>query len=315
MGEDYGEGPVNGASRRFISKEEIELRVSYIGIGEMGAGMAANILGKNGSLVIWNRTADKPHVKALTAKGAVLAETPEDAVSKSDFVCLNLTADAAVSSVAARIAPHVTPGAIVLDFSTISPETAQSACGMMLEHGAYYLDCPVSGGSQGAAAGTLAIMAGGDEAAFGRAMSILEMCGGNIQYMGPSGLGQKAKLINQLLTWVNQAVVCEAMLLAEKAGINIRSLYKALLTSWGRSWMLERSVERYIIPRDFESPSGVELMVKDFNLIIDMAERAGCGIPIAKEAKRPYDAAMERGLAKKDPSVIIDVMAETNALR
>ncbi|MDR1132883.1 MAG: NAD(P)-dependent oxidoreductase [Synergistaceae bacterium] len=288
------------------------MRISYIGIGEMGVGMARNILGKNGSLVIWNRTRDKPHVKSLAEEGAVLAETPEDAAAQSEFICVNLTADAAVNAVVSRIAPHVKPGSILLDFSTISPETAKSLYDMMLRHDAHYLDCPVSGGSSGASAGTLTIMVGGGEAAFEKAGPIFGMCGVNIQYMGPSGMGQKAKLINQLLTWVNQATVCEAMLLAEKSGINTRSLYKALLTSWGRSWMLERSVEKYIIPRDFDSPSGVELMVKDFNLIIGMAERAGCGIPIAKAAKRPYDAAMERGLAKKDPSVIIEVMAETN---
>jgi 3-hydroxyisobutyrate dehydrogenase len=141
---------------------------------------------------------------------------------------------------------------------------------------------------------------------------VLSMCGANIRHMGQSGLGQKAKLINQLLTWVNQAVVCEAMLLAEKSGIDLPNLYNVLKTSWGRSWMLERSVERYIIPRDFESPSGVELMVKDFNLILKMSEQVSCDIPISKKAKEPYDQAMAEGLAKKDPSVIIEVMERNN---
>ena len=288
------------------------MEITFIGIGEMGVGMAENILKKNGNLTIWNRTRDKPHVKSLVESGAYLADTLEEAVVAAEYICFNLTSDTSVKAVAEDVLRFVKPGTLLMDFSTISPDAARSVCEAFLEKAAYYLDCPVSGGSAGAKGGTLAIMAGGDEAKFRQAMPIFEMCGNNIQYMGASGLGQKAKLINQLLTWVNQAVVCEAMLLAERSGIDLRALYKVLTTSWGRSWMLERSVERYIIPRDFESPSGVELMVKDFNLILDMAKQADCDIPIARTAKKPYDQAMDEGLAKKDPSVIIEVMERTN---
>lgn len=284
------------------------MNISFIGIGEMGVGMAENILEKNGELIFWNRTKDKPHVLALVEQGAVLAEDVKEAVETADFICFNLTSDIAVRAVANNILPDLKSGTVVLDFSTISPNTAMEIMELFKEKGAYYLDCPVSGGSAGAKAGTLAIMVGGQEEAFQKAMPVLKMCGSNIQYMGSSGLGQKAKLINQLLTWVNQAVVCEAMLLAEKSGIDLEALNRVLLTSWGRSWMLERSVERFIIPRDFESPSGVELMVKDFNLILDMAQEANCNIPISVKAKEPYDQAMEEGLAKKDPSVIIEIM-------
>ena len=288
------------------------MEIAFIGIGEMGAGMAENILKKNGKLTIWNRTRDKPHVKSLVESGAHLADTLEEAIFSAGCICFNLTSDVSVRAVAEEVLCHVKPGALLMDFSTISPDTARSVNGAFREKGAFYLDCPVSGGSAGARNGTLAIMVGGEEEKFRQGLPVFEMCGSNIQYMGESGLGQKAKLINQLLTWVNQAVVCEAMLLAERSGIDLPALYKVLSTSWGRSWMLERSVERYIIPRDFESPSGVELMVKDFNLILDMAQQAGCDIPIARTAKAPYDQAMEEGLAKKDPSVIIEVMERTN---
>jgi 3-hydroxyisobutyrate dehydrogenase-like beta-hydroxyacid dehydrogenase len=288
------------------------MNISFIGIGEMGVGMAENILIKNGDIKIWNRTPNKPHVNYLVEKGAALQSSIRDAVKNSDFICMNLTSDPAVKAVTSEIAEHVNEGTIVIDFSTISPNSAIAISSMLAEKGAYFLDSPVSGGSAGAKAGTLAIMVGGDKDAFEKAMPLYNMCGNNIRHMGPSGTGQKAKLINQLLTWVNQAVVCEAMLLAEKAGIDLSSLYKVLQTSWGRSWMLERSVERYIIPRDFESPSGVELMVKDYNLILDMAKEVGCEIPITVKAKEPYDTAMAEGLAKKDPSVIIEVMEKYN---
>lgn len=274
----------------------------------MGFGMAKNLLAKNGSLTIWNRTKDKPHVKELLNLGAVLATELECSANCADFICLNLTADTAVRVVCERILESVRPETILLDFSTISPETAQEMNRLFSKRGAFYLDCPVSGGSAGANAGSLTIMAGGDEEAYNKALPLLKMCGTNVERMGESGLGQRAKLINQLLTWVNQAVVCEAMLLAKRSNIDLAPLNKVLSTSWGRSWMLERSVEKYIIPESFESPSGVELMVKDFNLIMKMAEKAGCTIPIAAKAKEIYDQAMEEGFAKKDPSVVIEIM-------
>lgn len=282
----------------------------FIGIGEMGYGMAKNILEKNKSLIIWNRTKDKPHVNELVKLGAQFAENLGSAVSSADFVCFNLTEDKAVRTVSEAVLPFIKKGAVILDFSTVSPDTAVNVNAMFGNANAYYLDCPVSGGSAGAEAGTLTIMAGGEKQAFQRAMPLLNMCGKNIQYMGQSGLGQKAKLINQLMTWANQAVVCEGMLLAERSGIDLTALYKALSTSWGRSWMLERSVEKYIIPGCFDTQSGLELMVKDFNLISDMAMKSECDIPIAAKAKEIYDQAMDEGLAKKDPSVIIEVMRE-----
>ena len=288
------------------------MKIAFLGIGEMGIGMAENILAKNGKLIFWNRTKNKPHVQELAQKGGELKQTVAEAVAEADYICINLTNDKAVSAVCEEVLPAVKHGALIMDFSTIAPESACTLAEKFAEKGCIFLDCPVSGGSAGAKAGTLAIMAGGDAEGFKRALPVLEMCGTNVRHMGKSGTGQKAKLINQLLTWVNQAVVCEAMLLAEKVGIDLTELNKVLLTSWGRSWMLERSVERYIIPRDFESPSGVELMVKDYNLILQMAEKAGCAIPIAVEAKKPYDIAMESGLAKKDPSVIIEVMERNN---
>jgi len=288
------------------------VKILFVGIGEMGVGMAENLLKKNGALTIWNRTKDKPHVLSLIEQGAVMAQDLGAAAAQAEFICFNLTSDDAVRAVTPEVQASVREGTILMDFSTISPNTAAETASLYLKKKSCYLDCPVSGGSAGAKAGTLAIMAGGDEAAFNKAIPLLEMCGNNIQYMGPSGSGQKAKLINQLLTWVNQAVVCEGMLLAQQAGINLESLNKVLLTSWGRSWMLERSVARFIIPRNFESPSGVELMVKDYNLILEMAKELGCEVPIATVAKRPYDQAMAEGLAKKDPSVIIEVMEKNN---
>ena len=134
----------------------------FIGIGEMGFGMAKNILLKNKSLVIWNRTKDKPHVNELMAMGAQFAENIGRAVSSADFVCFNLTEDKAVRAVAQTVVPYINKDTVILDFSTVSPDTAIGVNEMFNNAGAFYLDCPVSGGSAGAEAGTLTIMAGGE---------------------------------------------------------------------------------------------------------------------------------------------------------
>ena len=286
------------------------MRILFIGIGEMGSGMAGNILTKNSSLTIWNRTVPKPHVDRLMERGALFAHDLKQAAGESDFICFNLTSDDAVNAVAAGIAEYVRPGTVIMDFSTISPDSANRLSQGFAEKGSCFLDCPVSGGAEGAAKGALTIMVGGDSDAYQKAMPILEMCGANIQYMGESGLGQKAKLINQLLAWVNQSAVCEAMLLAEKSGIDLSSLYQVLETAWGRSWMLERSVKQYIIPREYDSSASIELICKDFAILERIAGQADYDIPITRSAKEWYDGAMKEGYAKKDPAIIIELMRD-----
>ena len=290
-----------------------KMQILFIGIGYMGVGMAENILRKNGELFIWNRTKDKPFVLDLVSKGAVLIPDLKEAASKADFICFNLTTDADVKAVMPDVKAGMKEGSILMDFSTTSPKAAVELASVYLEKKSFYLDSPVSGGPEGAKAGTLAIMVGGDAEAFKKALPIFEMCGNNIQHMGPSGLGQKSKLVGHCLTWGNLAAVCEAMLLARKAGINLESLYKIVLTSWGRSWMFESSVARYIIPMDFDAPASFGTnMKKDYNLLFDMAREAGCELPIASVAKRTYEQAIEEGLGKNHPSVIIKVMEKNN---
>ena len=221
--------------------------------------------------------------------------------------------DAALKAVCSQMMEFLKPGTVVADFSTSGPDAAKELSAELKECGAYFLDCPVSGGAAGARNGTLAIMAGGDEEAYNKALPVLEMCGNNIHRMGESGTGQQAKLINQMLTWVNQAVVCEGMVLAEKAGIDLGELNEVLSTSWGRSWMLERSMKDFIIPKNFEERGGtLALMVKDFNLITKMADDLNCRIPITAAAKVPYDEAMDEGLSGMDPSVVFKAMEKLN---
>ncbi len=289
------------------------MKIAYLGIGEMGVGMARNILKKQGALTIWNRTREKRYVDELIAEGAHFEGKIADAVGDADIVCTCLYSGPSTLEIAKETIPAMKKGSILVDLTTIAPSTAEQLAGMYAEAGIDYLDSPVSGGPWGAADGTLSIMIGGSEAAFERARPVYEMIGRIIARMGPSGYGAKTKLINQLITWANQAIVCEGMTLAEEAGLDLTMLYPLLKNGHAQSRMLERSVEPFIIPHTFENHTDAALVLKDMNLLRQMADDLGCEIPIAERAIRFYDQAAEEGIASgNDPAVILTIMERQN---
>ena len=289
------------------------MKIAYLGIGEMGVGMARNILRKHGELTIWNRTREKEYVTTLVQEGARYEGKIADAVRDADIVCTCLYSGPSTLMVAKETIPAMKKGSILIDLTTIAPRTAEELAKLYGEEGIDYLDSPVSGGPWGAADGTLSIMIGGDEAAFERARPVYEMMGGTIVRMGPSGYGAKTKLVNQLITWANQAIVCEGMMLAERAGLDLQSLYNILKNAHAQSRMLERSVEPFIIPRTFENHTDAALVLKDMNLLRQMASDLDCEIPISAEAIRFYDLADQEGIAKgNDPAIILEVMERHN---
>ena len=289
------------------------MKIAYLGIGEMGVGMARNILRKHGELTIWNRTREKEYVTTLVQEGARYEGKIADAVRDADIVCTCLYSGPSTLMVAKETIPAMKKGSILIDLTTIAPRTAEELAKLYGEEGIDYLDSPGSGGPWGAADGTLSIMIGGDEAAFERARPVYEMMGGTIVRMGPSGYGAKTKLVNQLITWANQAIVCEGMMLAERAGLDLQSLYNILKNAHAQSRMLERSVEPFIIPRTFENHTDAALVLKDMNLLRQMASDLDCEIPISAEAIRFYDLADQEGIAKgNDPAIILEVMERHN---
>jgi len=221
---------------------------------------------------------------------------------------MSLTDDQAVTDVCGEILPHAREGAVICDFSTVSPRTSTAMHAFFAEGRVSYLDTPVSGGIQGANGGTLSVMVGGDYEGFQIARPILESVSSKYEYFGQSGSGSVAKLINQLLTAANQAIVCEAMLLAKKSGLDMQKLYDMLTVSWGSSKMLERSVTQYIIPEVYESSACIELMDKDLKLARQMADDFGLRIPIGGIVGDFFQEAVAQGLGRQDHAAIIKVM-------
>jgi 3-hydroxyisobutyrate dehydrogenase-like beta-hydroxyacid dehydrogenase len=293
-----------------------KIKVTFLGLGAMGNGIATNILKGGHDLTVWNRpgSARWENGKVLESKGARLCSDIAEAVRDAEIVGMCLTNNEAVKDVCEQIYPHVSKGTVIFDCSTTSPGTAQKMADKFKAKGVFFLDSPVSGGIAGAEAGTLTLMIGGDSEAYKKAEPVIKSCSGSYDLMGPSGAGQSTKLINQMLTAVNQAAACEAMLIAEKAGLDLAKLYDLLITAWGNSTQLQRTVKTYIIPKKFESAACLQLMLKDLGYIKDMADELGYTAPLTEITSAFFNKAKDEGYGKEDLSAIIKIMETDNKI-
>jgi 3-hydroxyisobutyrate dehydrogenase len=256
------------------------LRVGVIGLGAMGLPMARNLHRAGLLCGAWNRTPAK--AESLAAEtGVPAAETPAALAARCDVVVTCVSADADLLQVIDAMAPALRPDAVVVDCSTVAAATAREAAARLAESGAGFLDCPVSGGTEGAAAGTLSIMVGGDEADLERARPALEAMGGTIVHMGPVGAGQAAKATNQIMVaGINQAVT-EALAFGRAQGLPMDKLIAALEKGAAGNWFLSRrgpTMVRGEYPLGFK----VGLHAKDLEICRRMAEELGVKLPVVE---------------------------------
>lgn len=256
------------------------LRVGFIGLGAMGLPMALN-LHRAGLLVgAWNRT--RARAEALAAEtGAAAAATPAELAARCDVLVTCVSADDDLLEVIDAVAPALPAGAVVVDCSTVAAATARAAAAKLAAVGAGFLDCPVSGGTEGAAAGTLSIMVGGDEAHLARARPALEAMGGTIVHLGPVGAGQAAKATNQIMVaGINQAVT-EALAFGRAQGLPMDKLIAALEKGAAGNWFLSRrgpTMIRGEYPLGFK----VGLHAKDLEICRRMAAEQGVKLPVVE---------------------------------
>lgn len=281
------------------------MKVGFIGLGNMGSGMANNVLKAGFELYVYNRTRSK--AEAFAAKGAKVADSPADLTKQVDIVLACLGDVPAVESIflgEGGVVSVAKRGQILVDHSTVSPITSRKIYQAAKKKGAFFLDAPVSGGPDGAAAGTLAIMVGGDAEAFQKAEPVLKAMGKTVMHMGASGAGAVTKLVNQVLTGVHTLAACEAMLLGIKSGVDPEKLMQVLRNAWGFSRMLERNAP-YIIKRNF-GPSGAPMknLTKDMSIIIDLTKELGFTLPSSREAERVCQLAHKNGMELSDISAM-----------
>lgn len=276
-------------------------QIAFIGLGNMGGPMAANLV-KAGHRVTGFDLVPAA-LEAAKAAGVAIAATPGDAVGGADIVITMLPSGKHVLSVYEAILPAVVPGTLLIDSSTIDVDSARKAHALAADKGAVALDAPVSGGVGGAAAGTLTFMVGGSAAAFARAEPILAAMGKKIVACGDAGAGQAAKICNNMILGISMIAVSEAFVLAEKLGLSHQALFDVASTSSGQCWSLTTycpvpgPVPTSPANRDYQPGFAAALMLKDLALSQDAAASAGAATPLGAAATKLYEAmvAAEQG--------------------
>jgi 3-hydroxyisobutyrate dehydrogenase len=291
--------------------------IAFIGLGNMGAPMAANLV-KAGHSVVGFDLVDELR-QGAAASGVIIAESARAAVAHAKIVLTMLPAGRHVIAVWGDILPAAPAGALFIDSSTIDVDSARRAHTAAAAAGMACLDAPVSGGVGGATAGTLTFMAGGGEAAFASGRPILEAMGKRIVHCGGAGAGQAAKICNNMILGATMIVTCEAFVLAEKLGLSAQALYDVASTSSGQSWSLTTYCP---VPgpaptspanKDYKPGFAAALMLKDLKLAQEAASSAGASTPIGAQAAQLYALFAASGHAGDDFSGIINFLRGAGA--
>ncbi len=270
--------------------------VGFIGLGIMGRGMVQNLMDKGFEVVVWNRTASRMDV--FVTNGATAAASPKDVAERCDIImlCVSDTPDVeAVIKDDTGVLYGLSDGKLVIDHSTISPHATMDLAKLVNEKNAHWLDAPISGGSEGAAKGTLSIMVGGDEQQFARAKPYLEAFGKTITHVGQQGSGQMVKLVNQILVVVNCLAVSEAMMFAQAGGLNLEATLSAVEGGAAGSWMLSNRGNQ-MIAREFDPGFTIDLQQKDLRLVLEAADQLGIPVLATSLIFNLYRTLQQQGL-------------------
>ncbi len=289
-------------------------RVGFVGLGTMGAAMAANLARADFPLTVWNRTPGR--AEALRELGAEEVTSPREVGVASDVVISCLTDSPQVGSVlfgADGLAEGLREGALFIDCSTISPVSARDFSTRLAERGVGMLDAPVSGGSEGAKAGTLTIMVGGETANVERAENLLAAMGRTITHMGPIGSGQVAKAVNQVILAGTYLGVSEGIVLAMKAGLDVERVVASLSSGAAASWVLENRSGRMI---DDSYPLGFKLALhrKDLAIALELSRALGATLPVAALAATLEDGLIAEGYGDDDNSALARAIRRLSGL-
>lgn len=277
--------------------------IAFIGTGLMGGPMARNLLKAGFTVRVWNRSVEK--AQALVEHGAVLVASPADAAKGADVVITMLSDGNAVGNVLfdMGVAEALEKGAIVIDSSSIAPPIARDHSQKLKALGIAHVDAPVSGGVPGATAGTLAIMAGGDEATVSSLGDVFSAMG-RLTYVGPSGAGQLCKLANQQIVAITIGAVAEAMMLVEAGGASREGFRNAIRGGFAESRILELHGER-MVNRNFVPGGPSKFQLKDLNGVLATAKDLGLALPLTEEVTRAFDAFVGNGGADIDHSGLL----------
>ena len=286
-------------------------RIAFLGIGLMGAPMAANLLAAGLPLILWNRSTAK--AEALRPQGAAIASSAAEALAAADVAITMLESGPVTDAVMFQsgAAAALRPGSLVIDMASIPPATARQHAERLKERGIFYLDAPVSGGTAGAVAASLAIMVGGDPRDFARAQPIFAKLG-RATLVGPAGSGQLAKLSNQTIVAITVGAVAEALLLAAASGADPAAVRHALAGGSADSRILQGQGQR-MLERNFIPGGTAAVVAKDVETILAAARDAGLTLPLVERVGALYRNVLAQGDAALDHTALLLELERINA--
>ncbi|UCG96706.1 MAG: NAD(P)-dependent oxidoreductase [Burkholderiales bacterium] len=286
-------------------------RVGFIGVGMMGRPMVLRLLKAGFQVAVWGR--DPAKLQDVVSAGATIADSPAQLAMRSDIVLLCVANTAAVEAVVDGdhgLAKGLGAGKLVIDMSTIDAAvTRRLAQRLRKETGAGWIDAPVSGGPPGAAAGTLAVMAGGDQADFERSKSVVKHLAGRYTLMGGVGAGQTTKMINQVIVGGCKAVIAEAVQLAMNSGIDPLRLPEAFEGGRADSSLLRQSVPK-MASGDFSPTGHLRTIMKDLDMVLELARATRTPMPMTALATELHRMMMVRGHGEADTTSVIALLRD-----
>ena len=287
------------------------MRIGFVGLGLMGLPMAHRLLNAGHELHIHSENTQS--IEALTNLGAISEKAILEVARKVEVFCsCRVTPDQSrdVFMGTGGVFSAVSRPAVCIDFATIDPMTSREIGEGMAEVGVDYLDAPISGGPDGATAGMLSIMVGGEKRAVKKAAPIFETFGKQVFHMGDIGSGVTTKLCNNMITITTHALVAEAMVLGVKSGVDARALYEVLSNSTAYSRTLERVVPRHFLVRNFKAAATIDNIMKDLQGALDLAEAKGVQLSLPTTAMKRFVEAAEQGYSRNDIAAVILPMEE-----
>lgn len=289
--------------------------LGFIGLGIMGRGMVRNLLEAGFHVRIWNRTASR--MAPLVEAGAVAASSPADVAEEAEITitCVSDTPDVQEVILGESGVIHgVKHGSLVVDMSTISPSVTRDIARRLREVDVHMLDAPISGGSEGAANGTLSIMVGGEADQVARATPAFQAMGSTITHVGPSGAGQTVKLVNQIVVVVNMLAVSEGLLFAQAAGVDLERTLGAITGGAAGSWMLENRGPQ-VVARDWRPGFTIDLQQKDLRLALEAADELGVPLLGSSEVYQLYRTLQRAGLGSEGNHALAKALESLSGLR
>lgn len=283
-------------------------KVGFIGLGIMGRGMTRNLLKAGFDVTVWNRTASR--IEELVADGAKGASSPAELAKNCEviFCCVSDTPDVEAVLVGENGVIHgAKAGSLVVDMSTISPQATREIAAKLQEKQIHMLDAPMSGGSEGAAKGTLSIMVGGEAAQFERALPYFQVMGKTTIHMGDIGAGQLTKLVNQILVVVNMLAAAEALVFAQAGGLDLKKTIDVISGGAAGSWMWANRGSQAIV-RDFRPGFTIDLQQKDLRLVLEAADQMGVPVLSTSMVFNLYRTLQQMGLGSEGNHALIKAL-------